>query len=83
MSVCLSVCLCICPTVRDHNPIHLSNKSPFSSINFLINQLYSSLAQLIATFKTFCLVFLQGIEKVYVFQKTAIKLAKTRAGGDM
>ena len=28
----------------------------FSSINFLINQLYSSLAWLIATFKTFCLV---------------------------
>ena len=31
--------------------------SAFSSSNFLINQLYSSLAWLIMTFQTFCLVF--------------------------
>ena len=34
----------------------LSQYSTFSSINFINNQLYSSLAQLVATFKTFCLV---------------------------
>jgi len=35
---------------------HLSQKLTFSAINFLINQLYSYLAQLIATLKTFRLV---------------------------
>ena len=37
-------------------PFQLYHHSTFSSINFLTNQLYSSLARLIATFKTFSLV---------------------------
>ena len=37
-----------------HNAISL--QSTFSSMKFLIDQLYSSSAQLFATFKTFCLV---------------------------
>ena len=49
------------PSVRDHNPIHLSNQLPSSRINFLINQLYSSLAQLIAPFKTFCHVLFDSL----------------------
>ena len=36
---------------------HLSYQSTFSSINFPINKLFSSLAQLITTCKTFRLVF--------------------------
>ena len=35
---------------------HLPHQSSFSPINFLINHLYSSLAQLLATFKIFRLV---------------------------
>ena len=34
----------------------MSHELIFTSINFLINQHYSSLAQPIAPFKTFCLV---------------------------
>ena len=36
---------------------HLFRELTFLSINFLINQLYLSLAQLLATFKTFHLVY--------------------------
>ena len=54
-----------------HLFIHLSVRSfvrngslkPFSSITFCINQLYSSLAQLFVTFKTFCLVLDGGKDK--------------------
>ena len=56
----LSVRMCVHTSVRPQTQIHLSNQSPFSTINILINQLYSSLAQLIATFKTFCLVFFKA-----------------------
>ena len=38
----------------------ISHQSTFSSINFLTNRLYSSLAQLIVTFKTFRLVRLES-----------------------
>ena len=33
------ICLWFRPCVHHQNPIHLSNQSPFSRINFLINQL--------------------------------------------
>ena len=54
MSVCLFVCLFVCSFVM---PFQLYRQSTFSSINFLTNHLYSSLAQLFTTFKTFRLVF--------------------------
>ena len=52
-----------CPTITIIKNLHLSHQLTFSSINassidFLTNWLYSSLARIIATFKTFCLIHL-------------------------
>ena len=61
----LGLALSICSSLRlfihseyQFKTFQLYHHSTFSSINFLTNQLYSSLAQLIATFQTFCLVLL-------------------------
>ena len=54
--LCPSIRTNVCVCVRDHNPMLLPNQSPLSSIDFLTNQLYSSLAQLITFFKSFLLV---------------------------
>ena len=58
------------------NVMNVMNQLTFSSIDFLINQLYSSLAQLIATFKRFLLVYLCCKLKSFSFlqQKTAKQL---------
>ena len=56
----LSICLFVHPSYK-------FIKS--TRVNFLINQLYSSLAQLFATFKTFCLVYLVGRSLLHCIKK--------------
>ena len=80
MRPCVCACVCLSVTITQFTfPInHLYQESTFSSINYLINHFYSSLAQLIATFKTFRFVKSVNKEKERLLLDTVIEYSKSR-----